>query len=140
MSSETVVYMLGLFLHYSLTKEKFVGHINYGSIKKVGIYQFLLAVLKYEPSQRITDVPYLLELLNKKEEKPKYKKFNMGCLYEFSTVGLMRSINQDYMKSVDYQNDIIILMIADGMGGGEDGDMQVNWLLDEYKYWKKIFR
>ena len=137
-NEKTIVYILGLYLYYTLTKEQFMGKLDSPNIKKIGIYQFLIAVLKKDTNKRKSNIPYLLSLLNKQEEKLSSKKMGTGYLEEFSTVGLIRDVNQDFHMSIELSYDTTLLIVADGMGGGEDGDVASKIAIEtSYNYLKE---
>lgn len=137
-NEKTIVYILGLYLYYVLTKEQFMGKLDSANIKRVGIYQFLIAVLKKDASKRKSYIPYLLSLLSKQQEEPRSKKMGTGYVEEFSTVGLIRDVNQDFYMSVELSYDTTLLIVADGMGGGEDGDVASKIAIETtYNYLKE---
>ena len=96
-------------------------------IKEAGVYQFLQATLQDKIDSIVSDTSYLKKLLelNRKDIEESItdsnKSFNLE-IERYSTVGLVRDVNQDNSR-IYQKNGLIILIVADGVGGGEDGDV-----------------
>ncbi|MCK8827045.1 protein phosphatase 2C domain-containing protein [Natroniella acetigena] len=120
---ETLSYFYGRVLYKWITGSEFSGILSDIEIKKVGLYQFLKATLASDFKERNSYPNDLLKYLNmygsdETEEDNKY-----GIKIEaFSTVGFVRTENQDNYGYYIKNKDEMMFIIADGMGGGEDGD------------------
>ena len=73
----------------------------------------------------------------------KIEKLNNGYVAEvFSSVGLVRYKNEDSVYVDKLSSDITLLIVADGMGGGEDGKIASTLAIDccikEFNSIKKI--
>jgi len=120
-------FSLGAYLYKKLTKRKYNAENlkTISEIKKAGIYQFLQATLQKDIESIISDQYYLKELLNlvRSDKEDFNKKLDNGFIIDtYSTVGLIRDINQDSLKTF-HLGKLTILMVADGVGGGEDGEV-----------------
>ena len=118
---ELKAFTLGCELFFRQKNEKYNGDNQ--EIKEVGVYQFLQATLQDEVTSIIHDKDYLknlLELYEKDIEEFNVKMDNGSVIDRYSTVGLRRDINQDSLRVSENGN---ILIVADGVGGGEDGEI-----------------
>jgi len=118
---ELKAFTLGCELFFRQKNEKYNGDNQ--EIKEVGVYQFLQATLQDEVTSIIHDKDYLknlLELYEKDIEEFNVKMDNGSVIDRYSTVGLIRDINQDSLRVSANGN---ILIVADGVGGGEDGEI-----------------
>jgi len=96
-------------------------------IKEAGVYQFLQATLQNEVTSIISDEYYLeklLKLYSKDIENFDRTLISNGLkkIDEYSTVGLVRDINQDSLRTFN-SKEITLLIVADGVGGGEHGEI-----------------
>ena len=96
-------------------------------VKEAGVYQFLQATIQDEVGSIISDVFYLKRLLElNSKDKETLKRYSNKCfnmeIDNYSTVGLVRDVNQDNLE-VYQKDELLILVVADGVGGGEDGDV-----------------
>jgi len=96
-------------------------------IKEAGVYQFLQATLQNEVTSIISDEYYLeklLKLYSKDIENFDRTLISNGLkkIDEYSTVGLVRDINQDSLRTFN-SKEITLLIVADGVGGGEHGEV-----------------
>ena len=124
---ELKAFRLGVYLFKRLTKQKYSANNleTIPEIKKAGIYQYLQATLQKDVESIIGDSQYLKELLNLANSDIKnfnQKLDNGSIIDEYSTVGLVRDINQDSLKTF-HLGKLTILMVADGVGGGEHGEV-----------------
>lgn len=127
LEDEFRAFSLGAYLYKKLTKRKYNSENlkTISKIKKAGIYQYLQATLQKDIESIISDQYYLKELLNlvRSDKENFNKKLDNGSIIDtYSTVGLIRDINQDSLKTF-HLGKLTILMVADGVGGGEDGEI-----------------
>jgi len=118
---ELKAFTLGCELFYKILNKKYDGDNQ--EIKEAGVYQFLQATLQDEVGSIISDGDYLknlLELYGKDIEEFGLAQDNGSIIDKYSTVGLIRDINQDSLR-VSPKGDILI--VADGVGGGEHGEI-----------------
>ena len=118
---ELKAFTLACELFFKIKKEKYNGYNH--AIREAGVYQFLQATLQDKVSYIISDTNYLenlLELYGKDREAFNIKMENGSVIDAYSTVGLRRDINQDSFR-VSPTGDILI--VADGVGGGEHGEI-----------------
>jgi protein phosphatase len=119
-----VAYELGTILYSSITKENYKGELNHREIKKPRVYQFLKMVLDRDDVEINPD--FLLSILewDKKrdliKERDETKEYKIDCL---STVGLTRLNNQDYLGCYKLKNGALVMIVADGVGGAESGEI-----------------
>lgn len=136
-SKEDVVYALGILLYYKNTGVKYNGEQDIANIKHVGLYQFYSYTLFIEPQYRVTSSRYLLTLLDLiNTDISSVENIGENHVEIFSSIGLKRTQNQDFYDWVT-NNNYTLLVIADGMGGGEDGDVASRLATDttiEYIY------
>ena len=127
---ELKAFTLGCELFKDKVKKPYEGNVleTTTEVKEAGVYQFLEATLQNEVASIIGDASYLKRLLalNKKDIKEFGKTYSNDDftmeIDSYSTVGLVRDVNQDNFRI--YQKDeLLILIVADGVGGGEDGDV-----------------
>ena len=127
LKDEIKAFRLGAYLFKKITKKKYNANDleNISEIKKAGIYQYLQATLQKDVESIIGDNYYLKELLNLANsdmENFNQKLDNGSILDEYLTVGLIRDINQDILATF-HTKELIILIVADGVGGAEHGEM-----------------
>ena len=127
LEEEFRAFSLAAYLYKKHTKKKYNSENLkiISEIKKVGIYQYLQATLQKNIESIISDTFYLNELLKlaKSDIEDFNKKLDNGSTIDaYSTVGLIRDINQDSLK-IFHLGKLTILMVADGVGGGEDGEV-----------------
>jgi len=127
LEDELRAFRLGVYLYKKYTKQKYNANKleTITEIKKVGIYQYLQATLRKDTQSIVSDKYYLKELLdlvNSDIENFNQKLDNGSIIDEYSTVGLIRDINQDSLKTF-HLGKLTILMVADGVGGGEHGEV-----------------
>jgi len=127
LEDELRAFRLGVYLYKKYTKQKYNANKleTIPEIKKVGIYQYLQATLRKDSQSIVSDKYYLKELLdlvNSDIENFNQKLDNGSIIDEYSTVGLIRDINQDSLKTF-HLGKLTILMVADGVGGGEHGEV-----------------
>jgi len=137
-SNETIAYILGLYLYTNITDKKYNSTLDDISIKEPRVYQFLNMVLKKDSKKRETDPKILLSIFSFEprdiiEESINNKNYRVEL---FSTVGLTRLKNQDYLGVVELDNDLA-LIVADGVGGGQSGEiaskMAVDFIIESLK-------
>jgi len=145
---EIKTYSIGCELYYRLTKRKYnkedISRIR--EVKKPGIYQFLEATLQDDIELIVSDEDYLKSLLNLVKtdiEKFDERLSEYATVDRYSTVGLVREINQDSLQ-IFHQDDLTILIVADGVGGGEEGEIasqkasqEALNILKKYNYQRK---
>jgi len=124
---EFKAFRLGIYLFKKITKQKYNANNleSIPEIKKAGIYQYLQATLQKDVASIIGDSHYLKGLLNLANSDIKnfnQKLDNGSIIDEYSTVGLIRDINQDNLKTFHLEK-LTILIVADGVGGGEHGEV-----------------
>ena len=145
---ELNAFRLGVYLYTKNTKRKYnkedISKIR--EVKKPGIYQFLEATLQDDIELIVSDENYLKSLLNLVGTD--IEKFNeqlneYAIVDRYSTVGLIREINQDSLQ-VFHKDKLTILIVADGVGGGEEGEVasqkaseKALQVLKEYNYKNK---
>ena len=116
------IYTIGLYLFYSISGERYETQnlASIPQIREVGVYQFLRAVLVDKRDDR----EYLIGLLELYEKEIELFEEDLDGLIldRYSTVGLIRDVNQDNLSSY-ISDDLIILLVADGVGGGEQGEI-----------------
>ena len=118
-----IVYIIGIFLYNEVSGVEYNGDKNLDSIKYVGLYQFFNSILFTEYDYRVTSPRYLLTVLDLVHTDINYvEKLGKTQIEIFSSVGLTRTQNQDYCDWIIEEN-YTLLIVADGMGGGEDGDV-----------------
>lgn len=124
----SILYVLGLVIYNSLTDEKFYGGLEHKKIKKPFIYQFLNSTL-IEEDKSIAELIEMFSVFE--EDTKKIKKSNGGYIAEiFSSVGLVRQQNEDSIHVSELSSDTTLLVLADGMGGGEDGKIASSLSID----------
>ncbi len=128
---QTIVYILGLYLYNSLTFKKYDFNLNDREVKEPRIYQFLNMVLKEDRDKRESDPKILLSIFNFEprdiiEENIENSNYRVEL---FSTLGLTRLKNQDYLGFVELDN-ALALIVADGVGGGESGEIASKIAID----------
>jgi len=136
----SIVYILGLIIYNSLTDEKFYGALEHKKVKIPFIYQFLNSVL-IEEDKSIAELIGMLELFE--EDTKEIKRLNSGYIVEiFSSVGLVRQQNEDSVYVGKLSSDTTLLIVADGMGGGEDGKiastLAINYCVKKFRSIKKL--
>jgi protein phosphatase len=137
-SNETVVYILGLYLYYNITSNKYNLTLDDRAVKEPRIYQFLNMVLKQEKESRESNPKVLLSILNyERRDIIEDTIVNRDYRVElFSTLGLTRVKNQDYLGAIELDNALCVI-VADGVGGGESGEIAseiaVNFIINSLK-------
>ena len=124
---ETILYIYGLWVFKNITKQEFRYTLNVEAVKFPGIFQLLSSILKENYAQRESDY-YMLKtyidiaLDESKEEFFKYYSTDKYLLEGFSSVGLIRDEDQDSFDwFYDDSTKSLLLVVADGMGGGDFG-------------------
>ncbi len=133
-SNKTITYILGLYLYNNLTLSKYRGELDSIRVKEPRIYQFLNRVLKVredEPNILLSIFNYdIRDVIDETIDRDDYR------VELFSTIGLTRLQNQDYLSYLELDN-ALLLIVADGVGGGEAGEiaskMAVDFIIDELK-------
>jgi protein phosphatase len=129
--SETIVYILGLYLYFDITSKKYNSTLDNEVIKRPRIYQFLNMVLKQEKNKRETNPQILLSIFNFGprdiiEEIIESENYKVEL---FSTLGLTRLTNQDFLGAIELNN-VLGLVVADGVGGEESGEIASKIVID----------
>jgi len=121
---KSVVHALGSYLYLALTNETYQGELTHKNIKKPRIYQFLNIVLKSDKDERELNPEFLLSILEKEDRDIiEYELVEENYNVEFfSTIGLTRLKNQDYLGYYQFDN-ALVMIVADGVGGGESGEV-----------------
>ena len=119
-----LVYQLGVNLYFAVTDEKYQGKLNHKKIKKPRLYQFLKMVLREDKTEIESNPDFLLSILEEEKrdlikEERITDEYTIDC---FSTLGLTRLQNQDYVDCYQFDN-ALALMVADGVGGAESGEI-----------------
>lgn len=127
LEDELKAFSLGCELLKEITGHKYKNDKleDITKIKEAGIYQFLQATLQDEVTSIISDEYYLEKLLKLYGKDKDIEEFDEKLIHgivvdKYSTVGLLRDINQDSLKVSASGN---ILIVADGVGGGEHGEV-----------------
>jgi len=121
--SDTIVYILGLCLYHDMTHFKYIGDLSHPSIKEPRIYQFLNMVLQSDRTKRESNPETLLSVFDFEprdiiEDNIENEYYSVEA---FSTLGLTRLKNQDYLGILELENSIA-LVVADGVGGAKSGN------------------
>jgi len=124
LDNKDVVHALGSYLYLALTNEKYQGELTHKDVKKPRIYQFLNMVLKSDKDERESNPEFLLSVLEKEdrdliEERLDENEYKVEF---FSTLGLTRLKNQDYLGYYQFDN-ALVMLVADGVGGGDSGEV-----------------
>ena len=130
-----VVYLLGKITYYHLTHTSYMGLLENPMIIRPRLYQFLSSILQENPNERITEPEILLQRLTAEkrdsiEEVIENEEYRVEC---YSTIGVTRTKNQDYLSSFTLSNGSLVLMVADGMGGGEAGEIASKMVIEYLK-------
>lgn len=131
-----IVYRLGEITYYHLTHTPYTGLLLENPlIIKPRLYQFLSTVLQENINERITEPEILLQRLTAEkrdtiEEIIENKHHKIEC---YSTLGVTRIKNQDYLGAFTLSNGSLVLMVADGMGGGEAGEIASKMVIEYLK-------
>ena len=124
LDNKDVVHALGSYLYLALTNEQYQGELTHKDVKKPRIYQFLNMVLKSDKDERESNPEILLSVLEKEdrdliEERLDENEYKVEF---FSTLGLTRLKNQDYLGYYQFDN-ALVMIVADGVGGGDSGEV-----------------
>ena len=125
MDDKSVVYFLGSSLYLALTNEPYTEELTHRNIRQPRIYQFLQRVLLIDKESRESNPKILLEILEEDEvrdlieNKKAIDNYTLEC---FSSVGLTRLRNQDYLGCYQFDN-ATLLIVADGVGGANGGEI-----------------
>ncbi len=133
-NNKTITYILGLYLYNDLTISKYRGELDNIRIKEPRIYQFLYKVLKLredEPKILLSIFDYdIRDVIDETIDRDDYR------VELFSTLGLTRLQNQDYLGYLELNN-TLVLIVADGVGGGEAGEvaskLAVDFIINDLK-------
>jgi len=122
--NDTIVYILGLYLYRDITHFKYIGELSHKSIKEPRVYQFLNMVLQLDRTKRESNPQRLLSIFDFEprdiiEDSIENEYYSVEA---FSTVGLTRLKNQDYLGLLELDNSIA-LVVADGVGGAKSGEV-----------------
>ena len=120
-----IIYLLGEITYHYLTNSDYRGELKNTTVFHPRLYQFLHNALQKEPYERLIEPEILVQLLTKEErdtleialENDKY------LINGYSSIGVTRKKNQDYISAFELNNSATVLMVADGMGGGEGGEI-----------------
>jgi len=128
---DTIVYILGLYLYYDITHFKYIGDLSHPSIKEPRIYQFLNMVLQTDRAKRESNPQVLLSIFDFEprdiiEDSIENDYYSVDA---FSTLGLTRLKNQDYLGILELDNSIA-LVVADGVGGAKNGEVASKMAVD----------
>ena len=121
MSSRDAVYILGSSLYQELTNEVYSGELNHINVRQPRVYQFLQRVL----INTELDPKILLEILEEDKSRDTIEIYKSSDNYRiecFSSVGLTRLRNQDYLGCHQFKN-ATLLVVADGVGGANGGEI-----------------
>lgn len=138
LDDKEVVHTLASYLYLVLTGEEYKGNLTHKDVKKPRIYQFLNTVLKNDENERELSLEFLLSILEKEdrdiiEYTVEEEEYTVEC---FSTLGLTRLKNQDYLGWYQLDN-ILVMIVADGVGGGDSGEIAseiaTNFVIDSLK-------
>jgi len=134
LSPKEIAYRLGEYL------EK-----NSKSIKTPRVYQFLSYTKKSSIDEVEGDLAFLLNVIspnNKRKERDEIEEIIEKDEYRvelFSSVGLTRLENQDYVKYLEVENGIV-LIVADGVGGGDSGEIASKLVVESIiEFFRKEF-
>ena len=125
MDDKSVVYALGSSLYFSLTNEEYIGDLTHINLFQPRVYQFLQRTLFVDSQRRESNPKRLLEILEQDERDSieKLEKIDDDYTLEcFSSVGLTRLRNQDYLGCYRFEN-AMLLIVADGVGGANGGEI-----------------
>ncbi|MCK4441757.1 MAG: serine/threonine-protein phosphatase, partial [Sulfurovaceae bacterium] len=134
--SDTIVYILGLYLYHDITHFKYIGELSHRAIKEPRVYQFLNMVLQVDRTKRETNPQRLLSVLDFEprdiiEDNIENENYRVEA---FSTIGLTRLQNQDYLGILELENSVA-LVVADGVGGADSGEIAskiaVNFIIEQ---------
>ncbi|SFV66073.1 Protein serine/threonine phosphatase PrpC, regulation of stationary phase [hydrothermal vent metagenome] len=137
-TKESIVYNLGLYLYKELTNEEYSGVLKRKEVQQPRVYQFLNIVLKKDEKEREVDPQILLLTIGSQNRDIIEESIDNGNyrVEKFSTVGLTRLQNQDYLGTLELDN-ALVLIVADGVGGAESGEIAskiaVNFMRDSFK-------
>jgi len=135
---DTIVYILGLYLYYDISNSKYRGELSSKSIKQPRIYQFLNMVLQKDRAKRECNPKILLSIFDFEprdiiEDVIENKDYKIE---EFSTLGLTRVKNQDYLAVLELDNSVV-LIVADGVGGAKSGEIAskiaVDFIVEQFR-------
>jgi len=138
LDDKEVVHTLASYLYLVLTGEEYKGNLTHNDVKKPRIYQLLNTVLKNDENERELSLEFLLSILEKEdrdiiEYTVEEEEYTVEC---FSTLGLTRLKNQDYLGYYQLDN-ILVMIVADGVGGGDSGEIAseiaTNFVIDSLK-------
>jgi protein phosphatase len=139
---ETIFYLFGLWAFKYLTGKDY--NYDLSMLKFPGLFQFFESILREDFKKRTSsfDELYLyLEIAKDEISGKNYKKEeNDYFIVEgMTTVGLKRFENQDCFD-FKIEGDKVLLVIADGMGGGEFGDVAAKIAVSTFMMsFEKIF-
>jgi len=135
-ANDTIVYILGLYLYHDITHFKYIGDLSHPNIKEPRVYQFLNMVLQLDRAKRESNPETLLSIFDFEprdiiEDNIENEYYSVEA---FSTLGLTRLKNQDYLGILELENSIA-LVVADGVGGAKSGEvaskMAVDFVLEQ---------
>jgi len=134
-----IVYRLGEIVYQHITKEQYQGKLEEYSLLYPRLYQFLHNALQKNAYERLFEPEMLVKLLSQ-EPRDTIELSLEGEAYHidgYSTLGVTRQKNQDYLNAFELKNNIIVLMVADGMGGGEGGEIASKLVVDHVSHYLK---
>jgi len=122
-SNREIAYRLGKYLESKCD-----------DIKVPRVYQFLTHTLKPSIDEVEDDLTFLLNIISpkKRDETEEIIERDKYRVELFSSVGLTRLENQDYLGYLEVE-DGIVLMVADGVGGGESGEIASQLVVESIK-------
>ncbi len=127
-----ILFHLGKFIYTQLTETPYQGLLDHPAVIKPRLYQFLSTVLSENSNDHIHEPEILLQLLTVEERDTielhiEKENYSIEC---YSTLGVTRLKNQDYLSAFELENGTVVLMVADGMGGGDAGEVASKLVID----------
>ena len=130
-----LVYRLGEVSYYYLTNSPYKGFLKNPLVIRPRLYQFLSSILQENINERITEPEILLQRLTaeKRDMMEEIIETKTHRIESFSTLGVTRTKNQDYFGTFILSNGCLVMMVADGMGGGEAGEIASKMVVEYVK-------
>jgi len=117
----SIFYIMGLALYNALTQEKFDGVLQHPAIKEPFIYQFLHLALIQEAKHIET---YLQKFeAFEADQKESFALHGDNSVEIFSSIGFNAFKNDDSYYAKKMNESTSLLIIADGMGGTQEGKL-----------------
>jgi len=134
---ETIIYLFSLWSYKYLLGEDYNFEDNLEKVKYPGIFQFFQKTIADDFRERLSDFDELelyLEIALDDLENKFYKKIENNDFFVegITTVGMKRFENQDSFDFF-YKDGNLLAVVADGMGGGNDGGVASKLAVNTFK-------